>query len=367
MIYLIAAEQSADRLGAPIAQALRETDPNLQLRGIAGPRLREIGMQTLFPMEKLQVMGFSDVAFAFPRILKLFLNIKQEILALNPKAVICIDYPGFNLRLQRSLRKSGYRGKLIHVVCPTVWAWGKGRIPMMIKNLDLLLTLFPFEEACFANTSLSTAYIGHPLARKVLSYEPDRNFHLSKPLLALFPGSRKIAVERNFPLQLEAAERLRREIPNLQIAVSLSHPELRDQIRALAPNATLIEPAHTYDLMNSADLALATSGTVTLELALFETPTVVNYAIRPFDLFLAQKIFRINLPHYCIVNILANKRIFPELYGPNLSVDALVHHAKELWEKRSACHEECRHVREILGTNDAAKTAAKRILDTVFA
>jgi lipid-A-disaccharide synthase len=367
-IFLLAAEPSADKLGAPLVQALRQKAPHLSIEGVAGPRLRELGLTASVKMEDLQVIGFTDVAAALPRMVKLFYRIKNEILRLNPKAVICIDYPGFNIRLERSLRKSGYQGKLIHAVCPTVWAWGKGRIPIMAKNLDLLLTLFPFEKESFAHTPLPVTYIGHPLVAKVNAHTPYDNFHEhyrldpDRKILALFPGSRKIAIERNFPIQLQAAQNLRASYPDLQIAVSLSHPERCDQIRSYAPTLPLIEPEHAYDLKKNSHLALATSGTINLELALFGIPTVVNYAIRPFDLFLAQKIFRINLPHYCIVNILMNKRVFPELYGPNLSVETLTKQAALLWKERAECLDGCRNMRELLGDADASDTATDAIL-----
>lgn len=368
-LYVIAGEPSADKLGAPIIQALRERSPCLQIAGIAGPKLREIGVIGPTRMEDLQMMGFVDVAMALPRLIKIFTHTRNEILRLNPKGVLCIDYPGFNLRLERSLRKRDYRGKLIHVVCPTVWAWRKWRIPMMVKNLDLLLTLFPFEKECFANTPLPVEYIGHPLVSKVLTHLPIPDFHKrygldpKQPILALFPGSRKGVIERNLPLQLTAAKLLQSRHPNLAIAISLSDPARQGQIRSFAPTLPLIEPLHIYDLMRSAHLAIATSGTITLELALFGTPAVVNYALRPFDRFLAQKIFRLNLPHYCIVNILAKRRVYPELMGPDLSLSALAEQAERLWTNRNVCVHGCEEVRAILGKADAGATAAEKILD----
>lgn len=319
-------------------------------------------------MEELQVMGFQDVALALPRILRRFSRIRSEILRLNPAAVLCIDYPGFNLRLERSLRKSGYQGKLIHAVCPSVWAWGKKRIPMMARQLDLLLTLFPFEQDCFAKTGLAVTYIGHPLVSKIGAYIPSPDFHArygldpNRPLLALFPGSRSSVIERNLPLQLGAAQELQASFPDLQIALSIAHPERRSQLLSLAKTAALIEPESSYDLMRAARLALATSGTVTLELALFDTPAVVNYALRPLDRFLAEWIFQIRLPHYCIVNILAKRQVYPELIGPYLTVASLTEQAKNLWQESDACVRGCREVRALLGNCDAATAGAERIL-----
>ena len=365
-LYLVAGEPSADKLGAPIAAALFEKIPHLQMAGIAGPCLRELNVRGSTRMEELQVMGFSAVAAALPRLANLFIRTRNEILQLNPKAVLTIDYPGFNLRLARSLRRRGYKGKIIHAVCPSVWAWRKKRIPLMAENLDLLLCLFPFEKECFAHTPLPVEHIGHPLVSKVNAHISFPAFHeyyglkREKPILALFPGSRKSVIRRNLPLQLAAAKELS---SRYSIALSLSHPDRRKLLRSLAPTLPLIEPAHTYDLMRSAHLALATSGTITLELALFGTPTVVNYSLSPVDCFLAKRIFRINLPHYCIVNILAKREVLPELIGPHLNAVSLQKKAETLI--REECIQGCREIQALLGNANAPAMAAEKILGCV--
>lgn len=362
-LFVLAAEPSGDLHGAHLLSALRERR-SLRIAGVAGPRMRALGIEEIAPMEELQVMGFIDVLGALPRLFRLFRHIRTAILEANPRAVVCIDYPGFHLRLERSLRRHGYRGKLIHYICPTVWAWGKRRIPLMAKQLDLLLTFFPFEQASFTSTSLSVRYVGHPLVQKVAAV---RSLAKRAPLLALFPGSRDIEIERNFPLQIAAALRLQAAHPSIKVAVSVAHSRLRAKLKALSP-FPLIEPEETYSLMQSATLALATSGTVTLELALFQTPTVVHYAIKPLDVFLARAIFRINLPYYCIVNILMNERVFPELFGPHLTIDALYQEAHALWisvEAQEECKKKCRQIEELLGKEDASQIAAAAILSTI--
>jgi lipid-A-disaccharide synthase len=359
-LFMVAGEKSGDLHGHHLAEALLEIDPMLSIQGVAGPLMRSLGIRGSIQMEDLQVMGFTDVALALPKLFRLFYQVRDEILQRKPSAVVFIDYPGFNLRLARSLRKKGYQGKLIHFICPTVWAWGKRRIPLMAQTLDLLLTIFPFERASFVGTRLETLYVGHPLVKKIASRPPLPR----KKLLALFPGSRDAVIQRNFPLQLQVARKLQALMPDIEIAISLSSPKHRALLQCEFP---LIEPEHTYDLMQSAHLAIATSGTVTLELALFQTPTVVHYAIKPLDLFLAQKIFRINLSHYCIVNLLVKERIFPELFGPHFTFAALFQEVEELWSSspsRKKCQEGCEMIRRLLGEEDASKTAAEVIYQT---
>lgn len=363
-LIILAAEPSADYKGAKLIEELLKNQPNLRIAAISGPKMRRLPIQTIFNMEQLQVMGFSDVLFALPRLARLFFSIRSLILKINPKAVVCIDYPGFHLRLEKSLRKKGYEGKLIHYACPTVWAWGKKRIPMMAQSLDLLITLFPFEKQYFSKTELNVAYVGHPLTSDI----PDQAADRREKILAIFPGSRTSEIERNLKTQIHAAKKLTKIDPDIKTCISIPHPEHEKRIRDIIRDfpCSFVYPNETYNLMKTAHLAIAKSGTVTLELALHKTPTIVNFAIRPLDVFLAQKIFRINLPFYCIVNIIASYEVFPEFFGPNLTPKALASAAASLWfneTKRIQCIESCQKVREMLLQNNASKTAALLVLD----
>lgn len=368
-LFLIAAEPSADLHGASLIKALLAEKPDLRIAAIAGPLMRKLPIQTYFAMEQFQVMGFIDVLKAFPKLARLFFQVKKTILSLDPKAVVSIDYPGFNLRLAASLKNRGFKGKWVHYICPSVWAWGKGRIPKMAKTLDLLLTLFPFEKPFFASTSLPVEYTGHPLVSQI----PKNGCRVGKQssLLAIFPGSRKAEIKKNLPLQLAAAEILAKQIPSLRIGISIAHVALSPLIHALSSRYSHLhfyEPDQKYDLMRQAKMAIATSGTVNLELALHNVPTIVNFAIRPLDQFIAQTIFRIDLPFYCIVNIIVSKQIFPEFFGSKLTLNALASEAYALWtqeEKYAACEEGCLAVRDAFGVNKGPQAAAKQILTKV--
>lgn len=363
-LFLLAAEPSADLQGSLLAQKLLEIHPHLKLTSVAGPRMRALGIPHILAMEELQVMGFIDVLLALPKLVKTFFKLRDEILTMNPKAVICIDYPGFNLRLERSLRKKGYKGKLIHYVCPTVWAWGKKRIPLMAQNLDLLLTFLPFEPECFSPTSLDVRYVGHPLVRSIQNYSYSSSFPRKK-ILSLFPGSRKTEIERNLPLQWKCAKILEAEYPDITIALSLSHEQFRPLVQEIVGEEVWVcPPEQNYDLMKQTYLALATSGTVVLELGLHQIPTVVTFAIKPWDLFIARNILRIRLPYYSIVNIILQKEVFPELFGPNLSKENLLNRTRELYSSRlELCKKDLKELTSVLGVKDAAFQAAQAIMD----
>lgn len=347
-LFICTGEMSGDLHGARLVEELLAQRPNLKVGAVAGPKMRALPIRSFFPMENLQVMGFIDVVRAIPKIVKQFFAIRKKILECNPQAVVLIDYPGFHLRLERSLRKKGYRGKLIHMVCPSVWAWNKRWIPRMAETLDLLLTFFPFEKACFGHTKLPVQYVGHPLTHLVASFTPS-NRYAGKKILGIFPGSRKAEIARNLPLQLAAAKKLQQLDPSLCIEISQANDPI----------------GKNYDLMKASHLAIATSGTVTLELALHGTPTIVNYAIRPLDCFIAQKIFRINLPFYCIANIIVNKAVFPELFGPHFTEEQLLFWARKLWfdeTARKTCKQGCQEVLKSFNTNNLNTSSAQAVL-----
>jgi lipid-A-disaccharide synthase len=354
MIFIVAGEASGDQLGEELLKELYRLNPDLKVKGVGGPKMRAVGMETVYPMEELQVMGFIDVLLALPHLWKCFRKTVKAILKDNPQVVVTIDYPGFNLRLAKTLRKKGFKGKICHYVCPSVWAWGKKRIDLMGKHLDLLLSVLPFEKELFAKTALQVEYIGHPLAQKIAPLSShDQN------LVALFPGSRTKEIERNFPFFIRLIDALKQEFPNLKYVVSLA----QEKYRPLLEGHPLATPQEIEQLKPF--LAIAKSGTVSLELALKQIPSVVTYAISPLDLFLATYVFKIKLPFYALPNLIARKTIFPELIGPSLSDGNLYREVKNLitdrpsWEK---CQKSCQALRENMGSENVSRKAAELIL-----
>lgn len=367
-LFIIAAEPSADLLAKSLVEELWQEKASLTIGAVSGPLLRTTEVKTLFLMEDLQVMGFVDVLLALPKLLKKFYAIRNKILELNPKAVVLIDYPGFNLKLEESLRKKGYLGKLIHYVSPTIWAWKKKRQKILEKNLDLLLVLFPFEKKYFIKSSLQVEYVGHPLAsKKTLPCKEKRKY------LTLFPGSRPKEISLNLKIQLEAVEKLYEKDPTLELAISIASKNLLSiilpHLRKTKVPYQLFFPEEKLKLLESTKVAIAKSGTITLELALAQIPTIATYGIKKSDLFIAQKIFKIDLPYYCIVNIILEKRLFPELIGPHLEKDFLFDELKKIWTNPKLQEEMirgCQELQKILETSNPAKIAAKKIISLAF-
>lgn len=379
--FIFAGEPSGDLHGSRLARILKEKSPKITIEGVAGPKMRLENIQGPLIMEDFEVMGFSDVIRALPKLYSHFHSILKTILKTSPDAVILIDYPGFNLRLAKALRKKGFRGKIIQYISPSVWAWGKHRIVEMEKTLDLLLTIYPFEAACFSKSSLKTDFIGSPIQEYISQHRYDNDWKqkLQIPhgptLIALFPGSRKGEIARNLPIILEAAAMLKQHDPTLLFGISCFNAATQDFIENNIKRFPNIEQSlyqvpknFTYELMRDSTCAIAKSGTITLELALHKCPTVAVYKLSLMNRLYAQYILKVNLPYYCIVNILAQKEVFPELIETGLNTKNLFEQIKSLTiegPKRQACIQACEEINRSLGTNDANSKAAESILRVI--
>lgn len=359
-IFLFAGESSGDLHGEKLYQVLKSKFPHTRIFGVGGPKMRQAGFESILNMEKFQVMGFIDVFFALPRLFRQFIFLRRLILKENPDVVLLIDYPGFNLALAKSLSKRSFKGKVCQYVCPSVWAWGKKRVSKMEKILDHLFVIFPFEKELFDPKKLSVDYVGHPLVKKILeSRAPHLEIEPKKRIIALFPGSRQKELERNFPLHLQIAKRLLRKHPDLFFVVSVANPSfsliLEKMMKKMGfhqrDRILMLDSSQNEALMKRCHLAIAKSGTNNLELALHSVPTVVTYGISPLDLFIAKNLLRINLPYYCIVNIISGQEVYPELIGPHLTEKNLFNEADRLlsseksWEE---CREKCLKVGKML-------------------
>lgn len=355
--FISVGEPSGDLHAAPVIQELILRDPSAKICAVAGPLMRKNQITTIVPMEELQVMGFIDVFFALPRLFRIFRQVRKEILSTSPDSVLLVDYPGFHLRLAKSLRKAGYKGKIIQYVSPSVWAHGKNRIQTLEKYVDQLLCIFPFELQCYSESKLHVSYVGNPLVERIAHHRYNSRWKQicgidpKKPILALFPGSRPAEIEKHLSIMVEAAKNW-----NGQIAVSgglgnlTSYPQLKEVPREF-----------TYELMADCTAAIAKSGTVTLELALHHKPTIVIYRTGRFNRWIAKHFLNLkHLPHFCLVNILGKKEIFPEYIKSPFTADELGKRLKEL--AVSDIQKECKHLAISLGNLPTSKLVVDALL-----
>jgi lipid-A-disaccharide synthase len=343
-LFIFAGERSGDLQGAAILKALKS---NYSISAVAGPLMREYPLFLIEPMESFQVMGAIDILFHIRKLLSLFYKVRKHILETKPDVVLLIDYQDFNLLLAKSLRKAGYKGKIGQVVCPTVWAWRKKRVRSLEENFDHLFCLFPFEPSLFPQKKLKVSYIGHPLLQIIPPLPQDVK---REPLILLFPGSRRKEVERNLPLQLKAAEKFRQAHPEFNIAISVSNSDFHIK----SENYILFPSSENYNMMKKGTLAIAKSGTINLELALHEVPTVVTYQMSRFDYLLGKYLLRIQLPHFCIVNYLLNHRLFPEHYG--IVKEELVYiDLEKMFEAKTLKSAKCKELFTLFGNKKGAE------------
>jgi lipid-A-disaccharide synthase len=361
-LFFVTGELSGDLHGAALLRALRQQGFNGACAGVGGPKLIEAGMQPLVRCEELATMGWIAVAGQLVKLLRILSQVEQHILRTEPPAVVMVDAPSFNLRLAQRLRKAGYRGVLIQYICPKVWAHGRGRIATMAQTLDLLLAIHPFEPPLFAETGLKASYVGHPLVTQLQAVSIDQ----PRRTLALFPGSRASVVRANLPLQLQAALPLATQYP---LAISVAQESLRPLIEQLAPGVALIERDQTHQLMATSHAALATCGTVTLELALLKVPTVVTYQVHPVDRLIARYLLGLKSgADYSLPNIIAQQPVFPELVESRLDFRLVRQKLEELCAEgsdRQRALAGCDLVAAKLGREDASSNAAALIMQLV--
>ncbi len=354
--FVFAGEASGDLYGGRLVAALKNRFQASSFFGVGGPELQSQGLTSLIPIEQFQVMGFSDVYKNLPRLIKNFISLKKACLKQNPDACIFIDQPAFSIRFARALRKAGYTGKIIQAVAPTVWAYKPQRAAIMAKYFDLLLPLFSFEVPYFTHYKVPTIWTGHPLIEYL---QPPTQNDKDKNIISIFPGSRPSEVVANLPMQLEGVCQFAATRPGYSIAISVHSETVRQWIEKEAKNANkkfnlqinLTPFAERHDLMRQSCMAVAKSGTVTLELALSEVPTIVTYHLSPLNRFIAKHFLHLNLPYYCIVNILKGKELFKEYIEHRPLPEDIAQTLSQLQNDAAAIRKECRSLRSELTTS----------------
>lgn len=358
-VAIVAGEMSGDYLGAGLMRALRERCPDVRFEGVGGQRMAAEGLETLYPLESLSVMGLVEVCRHLPRLLGIRRDLAQRFQADPPDVFIGIDAPDFNLGLEKRLRRHGV--PTVHYVSPTVWAWRRGRIRGIRRAVDRMLCIFPFEPAFYREHGVAATFVGHPLADEI-PVEPDTaaaRDALGLPqdgeVVALLPGSRVGEVERLGPVFLETAAWLHRHRPDLRFIVPCATPRTREvlaTIRAARNEGMAVQlvDGRSRECLSAADVALLASGTASLEAMLHKRPMVVAYRVAPFTAWLARRL--VHVAHIAMPNLIADRRLVAEFtqgaavsgnLGPAV-LDLLEHPERraELNQAFCAIHEQLR-------------------------
>jgi lipid-A-disaccharide synthase len=362
--YLIAGERSGDLHGSNLIKAIKQHDPNAEFRAWGGDMMQAAGASLIKHYAEMAFMGFWEVAKNLGTISGFLKECKTDLLAYRPDVLILIDYAGFNMRMARFAHENGIQ--TFYYISPKVWAWNQNRALKLKRDVDRLFVIFPFEKAFFKRFDYEVDYVGNPLFDAIADFTPNPDFltqnHLdtNKPIIALLPGSRRQEVEQMLTLMTSTKS----QFPDYQYVIagvsnlpdSLYKPFEKEDIKRVTDDA--------YNLLSVATAALVTSGTATLETALFNVPQVVCYKTGALSYMIAKQLIRV--PYISLVNLVAEKEAVKELIQNDLTTEHLIEELRDILPngaKREIQLQDYRHVKALLGDKGASEKTGKLMVE----
>ena len=323
-LFMIAGEASGDKLGGALMAGLRALQSGVEFVGIGGPDMAAQGLNSRFPMDELSVMGITEVLPKYRHLKRRIAETAQAVADARPDALITIDSPDFCLRVAKAAKDLGYDGPVIHYVAPSVWAWRPGRAVKMAKVVDHVLALLPFEPPYMEAAGMSCDFVGHPVVAEPVAGKPEADAFRAandiapdQPLILCLPGSRRTEVARLGPRFDEAMIRLRDRVPEIRVVIPTVHGVsglVRDMARRWPTAPVVVEnPQERRAAFAAADLALAASGTVSLDLAANNVPMVIGYDVAPLSRLIIRMLLKTDT--VTLVNLVSETRAVPEFLG----------------------------------------------------
>ena len=344
-ILISAGEASGDVHAAAVTKALKKIDPSCEVFGMGGDCLREAGGEVLFDIKEHGVMGFIEVVKKLPALFKLRSDFGRVMDERRPDCLVTVDYPGFNMKLAKLAKDKGI--PVVSYIPPSAWAWNKGRAPKVAKLVTKIASIFPFE---------------YDVYKQALDFAGKQS---GRRLILLLPGSRLMEIQKMLPTLLDAAKLISEKEPDIDFAMPRASTIPKEMLEGMIEKSGLkvkIVEGHIYDVMNVADLALATSGTVTLEAALCGLGCVIVYKTSPISAFIARRV--INIPDIGLPNIVAGRHILPELLQEDFTPEKTAQEALQLLEpeRNAQMKQDLEYVRERLGAPGAVNRVAELVL-----
>jgi lipid-A-disaccharide synthase len=362
-IFLVAGEASGDLHAANLIKAIKEKNPSVALQGFGGDRMEAAGMEVLLHYRKMAFMGFLEVILNLRTILKNIKICEESILAFKPDVLVLIDYPGFNLRIAEFAKKHGI--KVVYYISPQVWAWKEKRVHKIKRVVDRMLLILPFETDFYKKYSFDTDFVGHPLL-DALNQTEDEAFKINlpetkKPIIALLPGSRKQEIKTMLPVFLEIA----RHFPNYQFVLSKAPSQTDAFYNELLKGEKVLSVRGTYGLLKKSHAALVTSGTATLETALFEVPQVVCYKGSYISYRLARSFIKVK--YISLVNLILDRELVPEMIQQDFTSEKVGEKLKQICEGEVREKQQSGYVelKQKLGGGGASEKAAAIVLEEI--
>ena len=368
-ILISAGEASGDIHAAAVTAAIKKIDSSAEVFGMGGDALRNAGGEVLFDIKDHGVMGFVEVLKKLPDLFKLRDDFEKVMDERKPDCLITVDYPGFNMKLAKLAHDKGI--PVVSYIAPSAWAWHKSRAKKVAKIVDKVACIFPFEYDVYKEAGAPVEFVGHPLVDIVkpkMSQAEAMAFagkEEGQKLILLMPGSRLMEIEKMLPTLLEAAKLIKKQLPEVNFVMpragTIPISLLEEKIKASGLEVKITE-GNNYDLFSVADLALATSGTVTLEAALCGLGSVIVYKTNPVTYFIAKLV--VNIPHIGLPNIVAAKSVLPELIQNDFTPAKVAQEALALLEseRNAKMKEDLAYVKERLGKPGAVGRVAELVL-----
>lgn len=380
--YLIAGEPSGDALGGRLMDAIRRKDKKAEFFGIGGDSMQAHGLKSLFNIGELAVMGFAEVLPSIPRILRRIRETMQNIAEVKPDAVITIDSWSFSARIHKKLRRLNLHIPQIHYVAPQVWAWKKKRARTMYKYIDLLLTLFPNEPRYFTPYHLHSEFVGHPVIESLIvnasqeknTFRKEHKIPAKKKIMLVLPGSRHNEVERLLPDFLQVVEKMQTKYKDFAFVIP-TVSTVADRVKSMVSAARLpIVVVEGEDerrkAFQNAEVAIAASGTVALELAIVGIPHIIAYKVPKLTEWLVRRF--IHIQYVNLTNILLGREIVPELLQQDCTPDNILNYVDQFIARKDLYAHQMKgfaDVRRVLGfgrqtPSDNAAAAILKIVKT---
>lgn len=368
-VMIIAGEASGDLHAAKLVREVKEKSPNINFYGTGGENMRQAGVDTLIDSSVLAVVGLFEVLAHWNTISGALKKMQHLLRTEPPDLLVLVDYPDFNLRLAKTAKECGI--KVLFYISPQVWAWRQKRVFKIKKRVDMMAVVFPFEETFYKKYDVPVRFVGHPLVDEVHASSDKaillKEFLLDddKAVVGLFPGSRQSEIKRLLPIIVESAQQIVKQKPDTQfvvpIASTLTEEDILPYFEGVELNMRVISH-RAHDIMQVCDVVITVSGTVTLELTLMKTPMVVINKISKLSYFFVSRMLKID--HIALCNIVANKRVVPELIQDDAEAAKISHKVIELLnnvEERNAIITGLSGIKEKL-SNEESKTELSDLL-----
>jgi lipid-A-disaccharide synthase len=364
LVMIVAGEASADLHGSNLVKAMRRLDPRITFLGVGGKEIDRAGVEILFSCSDMAVVGLTEVLHRLPTIARASRTLKCILKNNRPDLLILIDYPDFNINLAKTAKR--FKVPVLYYIGPQVWAWRKGRVRKIGRRVDRMAVILPFEEAFYRQRSIHAEFVGHPILDDGLpewDFE-DRGLHArAAPVIGLLPGSRTEEVRKLLPVMVDAAEILKSRYSSLQCLLPLAPTIELGFVKSFIRDTPIdirVSQGNIYDVLGACDIAFVASGTATLQAGLMGVPMVLVYKLSRLSYLVGKLV--IDVPHIGLINLVAGKRVVPELIQDAVTAERLAGEALPILENddlRAGIVRQLKEVREGFGTTGASEKTAK--------